>query len=89
LTGKIAGKRFEMEFTAVDEFALQLPSRGPCPANPAHHGVGRLAMLTGRILIQFIAGVFAVHYLRKHRPDIERPFKTWLYPLPNAIALLG
>jgi APA family basic amino acid/polyamine antiporter len=47
------------------------------------------AMLTGRILIQFIAQIFAVHYLRKHRPDIERPFKTWLYPLPNAIALLG
>jgi APA family basic amino acid/polyamine antiporter len=47
------------------------------------------AMLTGRILIQFIAQIFALHYLRKHRPDIERPFKTWLYPLPNTIALLG
>lgn len=47
------------------------------------------AMLTGRILIQFIAQIFAVHYLRKYRTDIERPFKTWLYPLPNAIALLG
>jgi len=47
------------------------------------------AMLTGRILIQFIAQVFAVHYLRKHRTDLERPFKAWLYPVPNAIALLG
>jgi amino acid transporter len=47
------------------------------------------AMLTGRIVIQFIAQIFAVHYLRKHRTDIERPFKTWLYPLPNGIALLG
>ncbi|MFN7995667.1 MAG: APC family permease [Bryobacteraceae bacterium] len=47
------------------------------------------AMLTGRILIQFIAQIFAVHYLRKHRTDIDRPFKSWLYPLPNAIALLG
>ena len=47
------------------------------------------AMLTGRILIQFIAQIFAVHYLRKHRLDIERPFKTWLYPLPNAIAFFG
>ncbi len=47
------------------------------------------AMLTGRIVIQFIAQIFAVHYLRKHRRDIERPFKTWLYPLPNGIALLG
>jgi len=47
------------------------------------------AMLTGRILIQFIAQIFAVHYLRKYRTDIERPFKGWLYPVPNAIALLG
>jgi APA family basic amino acid/polyamine antiporter len=47
------------------------------------------AMLTGRILIQFIAQIFAVHYLRKYRTDIERPFKAWLYPVPNAIALLG
>ena len=47
------------------------------------------AMLTGRILIQFIAQIFAVHYLRKYRTDIERPFQGWLYPLPNAIALLG
>jgi APA family basic amino acid/polyamine antiporter len=47
------------------------------------------AMLTGRIVIQFIAQIFAVHYLRKYRTDIERPFQAWLYPLPNAIALLG
>jgi amino acid transporter len=47
------------------------------------------AMLTGRILVQFIAQIFAVHYLRKYRSDIERPFKAWLYPLPNAIALVG
>jgi len=47
------------------------------------------AMLTGRILIQFMAQIFAVHYLRRYRTDIERPFTAWLYPLPNAIALLG
>jgi amino acid transporter len=47
------------------------------------------AMLTGRILIQFIAQIFAVHYLRNYHPEIERPFKIWLYPLPSAIALLG
>jgi APA family basic amino acid/polyamine antiporter len=47
------------------------------------------AMLTGRILIQFIAQIFALNYLRKYRADIERPFKTWLYPFPSAIALLG
>jgi len=46
-------------------------------------------MLASRIVIQFIAQIFAVHYLRKNHPEIERPFKILLYPLPNLIALLG
>jgi APA family basic amino acid/polyamine antiporter len=47
------------------------------------------ALMTGRILIQFIGQIVAVHLLREHRRDIERPFKIWLYPLPSLIALLG
>jgi amino acid transporter len=47
------------------------------------------ALLVGRILIQFMGQVFAVHALRKHRPDIERPFRMWLYPLPSVVALTG
>jgi amino acid transporter len=47
------------------------------------------ALLVGRILIQFVGQIFAVHALRKYRPDIERPFRIWLYPLPSVIALLG
>jgi len=47
------------------------------------------ALLTARILVQFIGQIFAVHYIRKHRLDIERPFRIWLYPLPSVIALLG
>jgi len=47
------------------------------------------AMLTTRILVQFVAQIFAVHYLRKYRTDLERPFRVWLYPVPNAIAFLG
>lgn len=47
------------------------------------------ALLVGRILIQFVGQIFAVHALRKHRPDIERPFRIWLYPLPSLVALLG
>ena len=41
------------------------------------------AMLLGRILIQFIAQIGAVHLLRTRRPDMERPFRIWLYPLPS------
>ena len=47
------------------------------------------ALLVGRILIQFIAQIGAVHLLRTQRPDIERPFRMWLYPLPSLIALVG
>jgi amino acid transporter len=47
------------------------------------------AMLVGRILIQFVAQIGAVHLLRTRRPDIDRPFRIWLYPLPSLIALVG
>jgi amino acid transporter len=47
------------------------------------------ALLTSRILVQFIGQIVALHYLRKHRTDIARPFRMWLYPLPSAIALAG
>ena len=47
------------------------------------------ALLTSRILVQFIGQIFALHYLRKHRPDIVRPFRMWLYPLPSVIAFIG
>ena len=47
------------------------------------------ALLTSRILVQFIGQIFALRYLRKHRQDIVRPFRMWLYPLPGIVALLG
>jgi APA family basic amino acid/polyamine antiporter len=47
------------------------------------------ALLTSRILIQFIGQIAAVRHLRAHRPDIARPFRMWLYPLPAIIALAG
>ncbi len=47
------------------------------------------ALLTSRILIQFVGQVFALHYLRKHRTDIARPFRVWLYPIPSVIAFAG
>lgn len=47
------------------------------------------ALLVGRILIQFIGQIAALRVLRSRRPDIERPFRIWLYPLPALIALVG
>jgi amino acid transporter len=47
------------------------------------------ALVTMRILVQFIGQIGAVMRLRKLKPDSERPFKMWLYPLPALIALLG
>jgi amino acid transporter len=47
------------------------------------------ALLTSRILIQFLAQVIALQYLRKHRPDVARPFRMWLYPIPSIVAFLG
>ena len=47
------------------------------------------ALLTSRILVQFIGQIFALHYIRTHRSDIARPFRMWLYPLPSLIALVG
>ena len=47
------------------------------------------ALVTMRILVQFIGQIGAVVLLRRTKPDSARPFKMWLYPLPALVALLG
>lgn len=47
------------------------------------------ALITTRILIQFIGQIFAVALLRKRAPEMRRPFRIWLYPVPALIALVG
>jgi amino acid transporter len=47
------------------------------------------ALLTTRILVQFIGQVFAVILLRRHAPQMKRPYRIWLYPIPCLVALLG
>jgi len=47
------------------------------------------ALLTTRILVQFIGQIIALTLLRVKQPDLPRPFKVWLYPLPNLLALFG
>jgi APA family basic amino acid/polyamine antiporter len=47
------------------------------------------ALVVIRILVQFLAQIAGVIVLRVRRPDLERPFKMWLYPLPALIAFAG
>lgn len=47
------------------------------------------ALITTRILVQFIGQVFAIPLLRRKFPDSARPYKMWLYPIPAIIALFG
>jgi amino acid transporter len=47
------------------------------------------ALLVCRILVQFVGQIGAVVLLRRRRPDLPRPYRIWLYPLPLGIALVG
>jgi amino acid transporter len=47
------------------------------------------ALITTRILVQFIGQIGAVTLLRRRAPDMPRPYRMWLYPLPSLVALLG
>jgi amino acid transporter len=47
------------------------------------------ALVTTRILVQFMGQIFAVSLLRQREPKMLRPYRIWLYPIPNAIALVG
>ncbi len=46
-------------------------------------------LIATRIIVQFIGQIFAVALLRKNSPNMERPYRIWLYPLPSLIALVG
>ncbi len=47
------------------------------------------ALITTRILVQFVGQIGAVTLLRRRAPDMARPYRIWLYPVPNLIALVG
>jgi amino acid transporter len=49
-----------------------------------------ISMLTAVfVLIQSVAQIVAVTVLRRRQPNLPRPYKMWLYPLPSVIALAG
>jgi len=47
------------------------------------------ALITTRILVQFMGQIGAVTLLRRREPDMPRPYRMWLYPLPSLVALCG
>jgi APA family basic amino acid/polyamine antiporter len=47
------------------------------------------ALVVIRILLQFLLQQVGVMVLRHTQPDMERPFRIWLYPLPPLVAIAG
>ena len=47
------------------------------------------ALLITRIAVQFIGQIVAVMLLRRRQPELDRPYRIWLYPLPCFLALGG
>jgi basic amino acid/polyamine antiporter, APA family len=47
------------------------------------------ALITTRIVVQFMGQIGALVLLRRYRPDMPRPYRMWLYPVPALIALFG
>jgi len=41
------------------------------------------------VLIQGIVQIAALSVLRRRQPNLRRPYRMWLYPLPSLIALAG
>jgi amino acid transporter len=56
--------------------------------------LGRLSEVIGsliatRVLIQYLPQTVGFFLLRFRRPDLARPFRMWLYPLPGIVSLCG
>src|SRR5439155_27322179 len=41
------------------------------------------------VIIQSIAQVAAIIVLRRRQPNLKRPYRQWLYPVPTLVALVG
>ncbi len=41
------------------------------------------------VIVQAIAQVVALAVLRRRQPNLPRPYRQWLYPLPSLVALGG
>ncbi|PWI41913.1 APC family permease [Streptomyces sp. ICBB 8177] len=46
-------------------------------------------LTTVMVIVQAFAQIAAVTVLRRRQPNLARPYKMWLYPLPSVVALVG
>jgi amino acid transporter len=47
------------------------------------------ALIVTRILVQFMGQVVGLMLLRRRAPDMPRPYRMWLYPIPAFVAMIG
>ena len=47
------------------------------------------SLVATRVLIQYLPQAIGFFVLRFRRPDLPRPFRMWLYPLPGLVIILG
>ena len=47
------------------------------------------ALVVIRVMVQFLAQTIGIIVLRSRRPELPRPFRMWLYPVPAVLAFLG
>jgi len=47
------------------------------------------ALIATRILVQFVGQIGGLILLRRTQPNLPRPYRMWLYPLPALVALVG
>jgi len=47
------------------------------------------ALIATRIVVQFLGQIGGIVLLRRRAPDMARPYRVWLYPLPIVVAGVG
>lgn len=46
-------------------------------------------LVAASVLVQSAAQIVALIVLRRRQPELDRPYKQWLYPLPCIVAMVG
>ena len=46
-------------------------------------------LIATRVLIQYLPQTIGLFLLRSRAPDLVRPFRMWLYPIPGVISICG